>query len=222
METLREMFAAIGTSTLVSALLVYTLRQWISTRLRTSIEHEYRARETQLKAELQKELEGYRSGYQKALDENLIRFARLNAEQAQATKRLYSRLARLQSAMHFMTALFKEGVSTKDIEERARKHRDDVAQTHRDCREFFEENRILFPDDICDDTDRLLDEAARLYIDYSCSEEFTEGGARMGKFHRERELNEKVRQELAEMLRRLEVRFRSILGVVSTAQTENR
>ena len=62
---------------------------WIKTRLSESIKSEYRILEQEQQAKHAQELEGWKAGYQKALGEHQIKFAKLHEERAEAIKSLY-------------------------------------------------------------------------------------------------------------------------------------
>lgn len=71
-------------SVLLSGILVWLCREWISARLRKSIQHEYDVK-----------LEGFKAGYQKVLDENRIAFSWWHNAQAKAIQETYSCIAEL-------------------------------------------------------------------------------------------------------------------------------
>ena len=71
-------------SVLLSGILVWLCREWISARLRKSIQHEYDVK-----------LEGFKAGYPKVLDENRIAFSWWHEAQAKAIQETYSNIAEL-------------------------------------------------------------------------------------------------------------------------------
>ena len=75
-------------SVIVSAIgcsaLYWLCREWISARLRKSIQHEYDVK-----------LEGFKAGYQRVLDENRIAFSWWHNAQAKAIQETYSCIAEL-------------------------------------------------------------------------------------------------------------------------------
>ena len=75
-------------SVIISAIgcsaLGWLCREWISARLRKSIQHEYDVK-----------LEGFKAGYQKVLDENRIAFSWWHEAQAKAIQETYSHIAEL-------------------------------------------------------------------------------------------------------------------------------
>ena len=72
-------------SVLLSGILVWLCREWISARLRKSIQHEYDVK-----------LEGFKAGYQKVLDENRIAFSWWHEKQAEALQEIYAMLVECQ------------------------------------------------------------------------------------------------------------------------------
>ena len=81
-------------SVLLSGILVWLCREWISARLRKSIQHEYDVK-----------LEGFKAGYQKFLAENEIRFSWWHEEKAKAIKEIYNDLAAVHYDLTFLLAL---------------------------------------------------------------------------------------------------------------------
>ncbi len=81
-------------SVLLSGILVWLCREWISARLRKSIQHEYDVK-----------LEGFKAGYQKFLTENEIRFSWWHEEKAKAIKEIYSDLSELAFCLQYLQTL---------------------------------------------------------------------------------------------------------------------
>ena len=81
-------------SVLLSGILVWLCREWISARLRKSIQHEYDVK-----------LEGFKAGYQKFLAENEIRFSWWHEEKAKAIKEIYSDLSELAFCLQYLQTL---------------------------------------------------------------------------------------------------------------------
>ena len=81
-------------SVLLSGILVWLCREWISARLRKSIQHEYDVK-----------LEGFKAGYQKFLAENEIRFSWWHEEKAKAIKEIYNDLAELSFCLQYLQTL---------------------------------------------------------------------------------------------------------------------
>ncbi len=84
------LLSSAGVSGALSIVLVWLCREWISARLKKSIQHEYDVKLEAFKALQQKELEGYKVGYQKFLAENEIRFSNWHQEKANAIKIIFN------------------------------------------------------------------------------------------------------------------------------------
>ena len=81
-------------SAAVCGLVMWLLREWISTRLKKAIQHEYDVK-----------LEGYKAGYTRFLTENEIRFSRWHEEKLKAIKEVYSDLALAVYNLTFLLTL---------------------------------------------------------------------------------------------------------------------
>lgn len=95
------------------------------------------------KANLAQELEGWKAGYQKALDENRIRFSWYHLERAKAIKNLYSQLAVAEEALG-----------------RYVYQNDDLQNARRQLKgadRLYKRNRIFFTDDECQSIKECLE-----------------------------------------------------------------
>lgn len=91
METWITVLSSAGASTIVGVSVMWLCREWISARLKKSIQHEYDVK-----------LEGYKAGYTRFLTENEIRFSRWHEEKLKAIKEVYGHLA---TASYYLTCL---------------------------------------------------------------------------------------------------------------------
>ena len=96
-------------SVLLSGILVWLCREWISARLRKSIQHEYDVK-----------LEGFKAGYQKFLDENRIAFSWWHEEKAKAIKDIYTDLANAAFDLTFLLTLENDPRWQVDLELKAK------------------------------------------------------------------------------------------------------
>ena len=100
-------------SVIVSAIgcsaLGWLCREWISARLRKSIQHEYDVK-----------LEGFKAGYQKFLAENEIRFSWWHEEKAKAIKEIYNDLANAAFDLTFLLTLENDPRWQVDLELKAK------------------------------------------------------------------------------------------------------
>jgi hypothetical protein len=97
------------------------------------------------KANLAQELEGWKAGYQKALDENRIRFSWYHLERAKAIKNLYSQLSVAEEALGSY-------VSQKGLPEK-----ESAQQQLGKAERIFKRNRIFFTDDECQSIKECLE-----------------------------------------------------------------
>lgn len=210
MESWQTIVSSISGSVVLTGVLGFLLREWISTRIRKSIEHEYSVKEAKLKAELDGELVGLKAGYQKVLDENQIRFSRLYEDQAEACKTLYRLIHRTHSRVALLVSVLQNAPS--DLDE-AKAHWDkqekDALDAFNACNAFFHENRILLPDDVCAEMDEFLSIARKAYRDFTRRERRPEAWD---------EAHDAMRGPAASLKRKLENRFRQILGLLPTQE----
>lgn len=202
MNAWQTIITAVGGSAALSLSLTYLLKEWISTRIRNSIAHEYDV-----------ELEGFKAGYRKVLDENQIRFSKLYVDQAEALKTLYRHLAAEHSVLLKLTAMFKQG-SKDEIAERDASLRKQFVERHNEGLDFFRHNRLLIPKGICDEVDAFLHEAKGAFVNYTTYDGLELCDDTVREMHKiKNETSERVRGHLEEALHRSEAAFRHILGV---------
>ncbi len=112
------------------AVIVLVGRTWLSEKIKHHVEDTYKVKEQQRQAafdeslekrktELSKELEGWKAGYQKALDESRVRFSKLHEDRAKAIKGLYQRLVLAEDAIRAFVAPLKfAGQNEEDMARR--------------------------------------------------------------------------------------------------------
>ncbi|MFG0248854.1 MAG: hypothetical protein ACF8OB_08200 [Phycisphaeraceae bacterium JB051] len=93
----QHVLAALPTSGVFTLGLGIFLWLYLKRKTEADIADTYKRKEQERQAEHQRELEGWKAGYVKALDENRIRFAKLYDERAIATKEMYSRLIKMDT-----------------------------------------------------------------------------------------------------------------------------
>ena len=100
------------------------------------------------KSEISRELEGWKAGYQKVLDENRIRFSKLHEDGATAIKELYGLLVLAEEAMQVLVSPISLGPrNEEELRNNAQKAYDGFST-------FFTHKRILFSEANC----KLIDE----------------------------------------------------------------
>jgi len=210
MESWQIIGSSMSVSVVVTGALAVVFREYISTRIRKGIEHEYSVKEAKLKAELDGTLVGVKAGYQKVLDENQIRFSRLHAEQAEASKTLYQLIHQTYSKMGGLVSVLQNVPSDPDkAGEYYDKQEQDALDAYNACNTFFRENRILLPENVCVEMDEFLSIAGKAYYDFSRRESRPKGWDKA---------DDAMRGPATSLKRKLEKRFREILGVVPAGE----
>ncbi len=163
------------------------------------------------KAKLKEELEGWKAGYQKALDENRIRFSRLHADRARTIRRLYVRLVAVEAAVN---ACVPQGGN-----ETAR-----CAATGALGRfkTFLDKNRIFFTESNCKRMDELYDKLLAPYLEVTSFDDVPPHDTRALQDKREaqRRAFDQMRTVVPELRRQLEKDFREVLGMAEGHSAE--
>lgn len=120
-----------------------------------------------------KELEGFKAGYQKVLDENQIRFSGFYSEQSKAILELHQKLAELYIAMNVMTATVKslpkdEAECEKYLDEEERK----TGIAYNECMAYYLKVKLLLPESAWVICNKYLDKCRRAIDDYRFLREY--------------------------------------------------
>jgi hypothetical protein len=113
-------------SVLLSGILVWLCREWISARLRKSIQHEYDVK-----------LEGFKAGYQKVLDENRIAFSWWHNAQAKAIQETYSHIAELSFSIDNKLSCAAQQPNCSDCDSA-------VKESYKKAKKTWEVNKVFF------------------------------------------------------------------------------
>jgi hypothetical protein len=225
MEAWKIIISSLGGSVVLSAFIVFLLREWISTRLKKSIEHEYATKQIELKAELDGKLEGTKAAYQQVLGENQIRFSRYHAEQADAIKGLYQLLAKMEQKLRFLTNPIQ--MMPVDKEERKNfyiKQRQDYIESFVTCRDDFQENRIFLSEELCGQCNQLLNIAHKVYNGFTvyddCSDYEMDAENRKERRKLQRDAWKEFDGPFSKAKEQLETEFRKALGSIEKQQRE--
>lgn len=206
METWQVIVSSIGGSSILSLALVFLLRTWIGTRIRKSIEHEYEVKQIELKAQLDGKLEGVKAGYERVLAEHQIRFSRLHTDQAEAVKMLYKLVHRTHSRLAALVSPLKlVPDDPREQQEFEKKQHQEAPEAFNACNAFFQENRILLPEDVCDEMGRFLSLARNAYQDF---------GNRTTDLAKWKEADVAMQGPATSLKKKLEARFRLLLGLL--------
>lgn len=151
MSDLVTVLSSITTSTIVCSVLVWLCREWISARLKKSIQHDYDRKLEEFKALQQKELEGYKAGYQKFLTENETRFRWWHDKQAEALQEIYAMIVECQKK--YFDYFEIENESTMKLASEAKK----LIKYYRECYFKYKKNQVFVPNKILKRINDLFD-----------------------------------------------------------------
>ena len=132
--------SSVGASTVVCAFVGWLLREWISVRLKKSIQHEYDVK-----------LEGFKAGYQKVLDENEIRFSWWHEKQAEALQEIYAMLVECQEK--YINYFEIENTNADKLSSEAKK----IIKDYRKCFFVYKKYQIFIPDKILNQMKDVFD-----------------------------------------------------------------
>jgi hypothetical protein len=106
-----------------------------------------------------------------------------------------------------MVSVLQAGVPCNPEEQKAfyDKQEDDARGAFNACNSYFQENRILFPENICTEMDQFLSIARKAYRDF---------GKRDSRPERWDEADEAMRGPAVNLKQNLEARFRQLLGIM--------
>ena len=169
-----------------------------------------------LKDKNQSELEAFKAGYQKVLDENQIRFSWYYSEQAQVIRELYKRLVNLRKELIILTEPLKS-MSKEEHENQEKFYRKlltAAAEAYNECSSYFLENEILLPKDLCNTLNSFMTESRQAFLDYSFTIEYpAERPEHYANIFKERTAAYKSAKEtLPKILEKLKIDFRAILN----------
>jgi len=127
-----------------------------------------------IKNKFARELEGFKAGYQKVLDENQIRFSKWHDAQAEAIKELYFLLIIARDHIEILnnhccsSVLKKDEYGTiipSDLNPNDLKLFDNAEKASHDFNNFFQRNAILFDDMTYDKVNQLFKTSRSIIVD---------------------------------------------------------
>lgn len=226
--------SSLGGAAVATLVLIWFGKTWVGERIRRDVEDTYRAKQQQRKAEfdrameerkseLTKELEGWKAGYQRALDENHIRFSRLHAEQADAIKSLYARLVRMERKLRELVSPFQFVPREKTArDEFFAGQRQAFSETFIASRDFFQENRIYLSTGVCEQIDAVLDTAHSVYVDFTTYDgvDDLDKDSRKDRRELQRSAHKTMTDQFPSLRRNLEGEFRAAMGLAEQSGVE--
>lgn len=233
LEFWRTVGTGLGGAAVAALILAWFGKTWIGARIKRDVEDIYDAKQQQRqadfdrgleerKSELSKELEGWKAGYQRALDENQIRFSRFHAEQADAIKSLYARLVRMERKLRELVNPLQ--FVPEDQEARKEFHanqRREFIEAFIAFRDFFEESRIYLSPEVCGQLDTVLDTAHSVYVDFTVYDEDKDDLDGEGRKQRTRlriDAHKTMTDQFPSLRQELEDEFRTAMGMVESTE----
>ena len=229
MTLFQTLLATLSISTVLPIAITFLFREWISTRIRCSIQNEYAAQQERLKADLQSqieekkaqlqgELEGLRAGYRKALDENQVRFGKLHVDQAEVLRELYKLLMILREGARGFTTLPKFGGTKEDYYEKYDQVNNAVSKAYSECKDYFLINRLFLSESLAKSIEAFLRETFEnidlfdVHNDQECLKYSDDEDKRMAARERQK-AKHRIFRENQELFQEIERQFRNILGI---------
>lgn len=201
--------------TVATAMLVWLGKTWMTSRIQSSVNDIYKEKEQHRQADLNlqlethkarllQELEGWKLGYQKALDQNRVQFSRLHADRADAIRELYKRLVVVEHAVGVFVAPLRIEGSNGD-----RRH-EEVFKAFNEFSVFFVHNRIFFTESDCDLIEKLRMVALEVFVVYDGARMESDPDGRRDRFKAYQTMAEKFEP----LRKQLEGEFRATMGLV--------
>ena len=207
---IEEIVASIISSAVVSGLVVWLLREWISVRLKNSIKHEYNRKLEEIRNEYSKELARLNSALQESIDFKATRFRFVYERKISALCEGFGRLVKLERSLGEYVSYF--GAIRGPEREESRKR---FAKALEDFEEFFVPNRIFFPSSLAERITNVKNEMNKIALGFMVSVEKPgnlEGTPSSGSEDKWKEANDYVGKELPEIRRKIESAIRVELG----------
>lgn len=212
-----EFIVSVVSSALVSGIVVWLSKTWISERLKNAIKNEYDQKLETHKAELKAtndiELEKLRSSLNILTIEHRIEYSKLYEKRADAITEVYGLLNDVYTWIQEYTKVFVP-VGDLPIEARRRK----ASEAYNKYISVYHRNRIFIPARTADCIDALNKNFRQVLYDFFYGiEQKPEGKGNSDKWF---EIFERMNGPISESLSDLENDFRSLLGEKENKSTE--
>ena len=162
---------------------------------------------------LDKDLESHKANLQIIGLEHQISYNKLHEERGQSIKELYSLLVDLQNNLKYYTSIFQGPDWTTD-QEREKNSID----TFNKLSNYFQKNRIYYPDNICLLVDELLPNCWEIIVKMSLAKnkglDASTGTERIEAKDKWLIINKIVETEIEDAKNKIEKEFKKLLGVL--------
>ena len=208
-EFLLEVITAAGVSAILTGLLLWLTKSWISERLKNAIKSEYdqklETHKSQLKAQTDVEIEKLKSSLSIAAAERHVKFSKLHEDRAKFIADAYALLKDVYLTFQDYIKIF-EPAGDKPREER----RKIALDAHSALREYYPRKIIYIPKDTADKLEAIDMELVKTFNEFSYTVDFQkQDTVDAMKWYK---IFEKMRDEMKQALNDLEDEFRKLLG----------
>jgi len=207
-EFLITIISYVAVSTILTGLLLWLTKSWISERLKNAIKNEYdeklETHKSQLKAQTDIEVEKLKSSLSITASEQGVKFSTLHNDRAKVIADTYAFLKDVYLTMQDYVKIF-EPVGDKPREER----REIAVESHSKFRDYYTKKLIYLPKTTADKLENINNELVKTFSQFSFSVDFQKGAGDSNKWV---EVFEKMNGEIQDALKELEDEFRILLG----------
>jgi LPS O-antigen subunit length determinant protein (WzzB/FepE family) len=207
-QFLLEIITSAGVSVLLTSLLIYLSKTWISERLKNSIKNEYdqklETHKAQLKAQTDIEIEKLKSSLSIAAAERQVKFTRLHIDRAAYIAEAYAHLKNVYLSFQDYVKIF-EPTGDKPRDER----RKIAVDAHNAFNQYYTRKIIYLPKITAEKLEAINTELVKTFNEFSFTVDFQNNKNNTNKWL---EIFEKMNNEIVQALRDLEDEFRKLLG----------
>jgi hypothetical protein len=203
-------------SSLLTGLLLWLTKSWISERLKNAIKNEYdeklETHKAQLKAQSDVEIEKLRSQLNITATEHEVRFSRLHEKRAEVIAETYSLLQELFTRLAYYVKFYEPAGDMPKAERRKA-----AAEAALKFRDYYTHKLIFFPKATADKLEDIDRQLVIAYNEFFFDVEIPQGRDTIDKW---KEIFNRVKGTIQEALRELEDEFRRLLGDESASPAE--
>lgn len=183
-----------------ATLIIFALASWLgkvwATRIMEKEKHEFN-----------KEIERYKQDLALLSAEHNIRFSELHRKQAEAIRILYKKLIKADNSIGLLAIFYEHH---KEISEDVKENLNKSSEIGADFISFYNDNEILFPENICQMISALEDNHSSIWFNIGINQYFDYSDKQLKKILEEIKEAQAPIPELKEALKK---EFRKLLGV---------
>lgn len=222
-EFLLEMITSAAVSAVLTGLLLWLTKSWVSERLKNAIKNEYdeklethkselKARsdadiethKAKLRSQSDTEVERLKSNLSVAAAERHVKFSRLHEERASVVAETYALLKEVYLTIQDYVKIF-EPSGDKPRDER----REIASQAHKELRAYYPKKLIFLPRETANKLEEIDLELVKIFNEFAFTVDFQQGAGDSQKWM---DIFDRMKGEMKEALGELENEFRGLLG----------